>query len=46
MQNLKERIRKLCGRAADHSPPSGADVKNSWTYTSTPPYVFMALLLS
>jgi hypothetical protein len=27
---------------ADHSPPSSADVKNSWRYTSTPQYVFMA----
>jgi len=23
-------------READHSPPSGVDVKNAWSYTSTP----------
>jgi hypothetical protein len=33
---------KLPGREADHIPPAGADVKNKWVYTSTPPYVFMA----
>jgi hypothetical protein len=29
-------------READHSPPTSADVKNTWIYTSTPPYAFMA----
>jgi hypothetical protein len=29
-------------READHSPPTSAEVKNAWIYTSTPPYVFMA----
>jgi hypothetical protein len=24
-----------------HSPPASAEVKNTWIYTSTPPYVFM-----
>jgi hypothetical protein len=24
-------------READHSPPSSAEVKNAWSYTSTPP---------
>jgi hypothetical protein len=24
-------------READHSPPSGAEVNNAWSYTSTPP---------
>jgi len=24
-------------RAADHSPPSSAEVQNAWSYTSTPP---------
>jgi hypothetical protein len=33
---------KRSGRAAHHSPPSSADVKNAWSYTSTPPYIFMA----
>jgi hypothetical protein len=30
------------GRESDHSPPSSADVKNVWSYISTPPYVFTA----
>ena len=25
------------GRAADHSPPSSAEVLKGWSYTSTPP---------
>jgi hypothetical protein len=33
---------KRLGRDADHSPPSTAEVKNMWSYTSTPQYVFMA----
>jgi hypothetical protein len=33
---------KLQGREADHSPPTSAEVKNMWNYTSTPLYVFMA----
>jgi hypothetical protein len=32
-------------READHSPASTAEVKNAWSYTSTPPYVFMAWYL-
>jgi hypothetical protein len=28
-------------READHSPPTNAEVKNTKTYTSTPPYVFI-----
>jgi hypothetical protein len=32
---------KRRGREADHSPPSSAEVKNAWSYTSTPQYVFM-----
>jgi hypothetical protein len=36
---------KRPGREADHSPPSSAEVKNAWSYTSTPPYVFMAWCL-
>jgi hypothetical protein len=28
---------KRPGREADHSPPSCAEVKNSWSYTSAPP---------
>jgi hypothetical protein len=30
------------GREADHSPPTSAEIKKMWIYTSTPPYVFMA----
>jgi hypothetical protein len=33
---------KRQGREADHSPPTGAEVKKMWIYTSTPLYVFMA----
>jgi hypothetical protein len=29
-------------RGADHSPPSSADVKDAWSYTSFLPYVVMA----
>jgi len=30
------------GREADHSPPSTAEIKNAWSYTSTLQYAFMA----
>jgi hypothetical protein len=30
------------GREANHSPSSSAEIKNAWSYTSTPKYVFMA----
>jgi hypothetical protein len=33
---------KRPGRDADNSPLSSAEVKNVWSYTSTPLYVFMA----
>jgi hypothetical protein len=36
---------KRSGCEADHSPPSIAEVKNEWSYTSTPQYVFMAWCL-
>jgi hypothetical protein len=32
---------KRLGRKADHSPPTSAEVKKMWLYTSTPPYTFM-----
>jgi hypothetical protein len=32
---------KWPGSEADHSPPSSAEVKNAWSYSSTPYYVFM-----
>jgi hypothetical protein len=33
---------KRTGRESDHLPPTNAEVKNTWIYTSIPPYVFMA----
>jgi hypothetical protein len=36
---------KAAGREADHSPPSSAEVKNAWSYPSTPQYVFTAWCL-
>jgi hypothetical protein len=36
---------KQPGREADHSPPSSAEVKNAWSYTSTPQYLFMGWCL-
>jgi hypothetical protein len=33
---------KRPGCEADHSPPSSAEVKNAWSYTSAFPYVFIA----
>jgi hypothetical protein len=36
---------KRPGHEADHSPPSSAEVKNAWRYTSAPQYVFMAWCL-
>jgi hypothetical protein len=33
------------GGKADYSPPPSAEVKNAWSYTSTPQYVFMAWCL-
>jgi hypothetical protein len=35
-------LRTKPGREADHSPPSSAEVKGAWSYTSTPQYAFMA----
>jgi hypothetical protein len=34
---------KRPGREADHSLQPSAEVKNAWSYTSTPQYAFMAL---
>jgi hypothetical protein len=33
---------KLLGCEADHYPPTTAEVKKMWIYTSIPPYAFMA----
>jgi hypothetical protein len=32
---------KQLGHETDYSPPSYAEVKNAWSYTSTPQYIFM-----
>jgi hypothetical protein len=37
---------KRPGREADHSPPSSAEVKNAWSYTSTPPLRLYGVVLS
>jgi hypothetical protein len=39
-ETISPRLNGL-GREADHSPPTAAEVKKTWIYTSTPPYVFM-----
>jgi hypothetical protein len=33
---------KRPGRKANHSPSSSAEVQNTWSYASTPQYIFMA----
>jgi hypothetical protein len=33
------------GREADQSPLSSAEVKNAWSYSSTPQYAFIAVCL-
>jgi hypothetical protein len=37
---------KWSEREADHSLPSSADVKNAWSYTSTPAIYFHGVVLS
>jgi hypothetical protein len=37
---------KRPGREVDHSPPSSAEVKNAWSYTSTPPIRLHGVALS
>jgi len=37
---------KRPGREVDHSPPSSAEVKNAWNYTSTPPIRLHGVVLS
>jgi hypothetical protein len=36
---------KWPGTRAEHLPASNAKIKNVWSYTSTPPYIFMAWCL-
>jgi hypothetical protein len=38
---LSPRVKRP-GRETDHLPPISAKMKNTWIYTSTPPYTFMA----
>jgi hypothetical protein len=33
---------KRSGSESDHSSPCSAEIKNAWSYNSTPPFVFMA----
>jgi hypothetical protein len=37
---------KRPGGEADHSPPSSVEVKNVWSYTSTPPVRLHGVVLS
>jgi hypothetical protein len=37
---------KQPARKADHSPASSAEVKNAWSYTSTPPILLNGVVLS
>jgi hypothetical protein len=37
---------KRPGRESDQLPPSSAEVKNGWTYTSTPPVCLNGVVLS
>jgi hypothetical protein len=37
---------KQPGHEVDHSPPSSAEVKNAWSYTSTPPICFHGVVLN
>jgi hypothetical protein len=39
---LSQGVNRQGGREAEHSPPTSAEVKKIWLYTSTPPYAFMA----
>jgi hypothetical protein len=34
------------GGEADHSPPSSAEVKDAWSYTSTPPIPLHGMVLN
>jgi hypothetical protein len=37
---------KRPGREADHSPPTSSEVKNAWSYTSTPSIRLHGVVLS
>jgi hypothetical protein len=36
------KVAKRPGREANHSPPTSAEGKKTWIYTTIPPYAFMA----
>jgi len=42
---LSQGVKQL-GHEADHSPPSSAEVKNMWSYTSVPPICLLGMVLS
>jgi hypothetical protein len=44
MGAISLRVKQL-GHEADQSPPSSAEVKNAWSYTSIHQYVFMGWCL-
>jgi hypothetical protein len=44
-QALPSRVKRPL-RESDHSPPSNAEVKNEWIYTSTPPVRLHGVVLS
>jgi hypothetical protein len=38
ISSKRQRAEKIGGREANHSLPSGVEVKNTWSYKSTPQY--------
>jgi hypothetical protein len=42
--DLSPRVKRTA-READHTAPSSAEIKHTWSYTSTPPYIFTAWCL-
>jgi hypothetical protein len=45
LEHLFPRLKRL-GCEADQAAPTSAEVNNIWIHTSTPPYVFIALVLN
>jgi len=46
LSGIEPRSSMRPGREADHSLPSSAEVKNAWSYTSTPPIHLHGVVLS
>jgi hypothetical protein len=44
LESLSPGVKQL-GHEVYHSPASSAEVKNAWSYTTTPPYIFMVWCL-